>query len=46
MTSICPVLYSEHLTGDGREMFEHAAKLGWEGCYLEAYGCAIPVRTI
>jgi bifunctional non-homologous end joining protein LigD len=26
-----PVLYSEHLVGDGREMFEHAAKLGWEG---------------
>ena len=25
------VLYSEHLTGDGQEMFEHAAKLGWEG---------------
>jgi len=26
-----PVLCSEHLTGDGQEMFEHAAKLGWEG---------------
>jgi bifunctional non-homologous end joining protein LigD len=26
-----PVLYSEHLTGDGQQMFEHAAKLGWEG---------------
>jgi len=26
-----PVLYSEHLTGDGQEMFGHAAKLGWEG---------------
>ncbi|MGH6751093.1 MAG: non-homologous end-joining DNA ligase, partial [Bradyrhizobium sp.] len=26
-----PVLYSEHLTGDGQEMFKHAAKLGWEG---------------
>jgi hypothetical protein len=26
-----PVLYSEHLTGDGQEMFEHAAKLNWEG---------------
>ncbi|MBR1155103.1 non-homologous end-joining DNA ligase [Bradyrhizobium sp. JYMT SZCCT0428] len=26
-----PVLYSEHLTGDGQEMFDHAAKLGWEG---------------
>ena len=26
-----PVLYSEHLTGDGPVMFEHAAKLNWEG---------------
>ena len=26
-----PVLYSEHLTGDGQEMFKHAAKLNWEG---------------
>jgi bifunctional non-homologous end joining protein LigD len=26
-----PVIYSEHLTGDGREMFEHAAKLNFEG---------------
>lgn len=26
-----PVLYSEHLTGDGQQMFEHAGKLGWEG---------------
>lgn len=26
-----PVIYSEHLKGDGQEMFEHAAKLGWEG---------------
>jgi bifunctional non-homologous end joining protein LigD len=26
-----PTLFSEHLTGDGQEMFEHAAKLGWEG---------------
>jgi bifunctional non-homologous end joining protein LigD len=25
------VLYSEHLTGDGQEMFQHAAKLNWEG---------------
>jgi bifunctional non-homologous end joining protein LigD len=25
------VLYSEHLTGDGQKMFEHAAKLNWEG---------------
>jgi bifunctional non-homologous end joining protein LigD len=26
-----PVLYSEHLFGDGQQMFEHAAKLNWEG---------------
>jgi bifunctional non-homologous end joining protein LigD len=26
-----PIIYSEHLTGDGQEMFQHAAKLGWEG---------------
>ena len=26
-----PVLFSEHLIGDGQKMFEHAAKLGWEG---------------
>jgi bifunctional non-homologous end joining protein LigD len=26
-----PVIFSEHLTGDGQEMFEHAAKLNWEG---------------
>lgn len=26
-----PILYSEHLIGDGQEMFEHAAKLNWEG---------------
>jgi bifunctional non-homologous end joining protein LigD len=26
-----PVIYSEHLIGDGQEMFEHAAKLNWEG---------------
>ncbi len=26
-----PVFYSEHLTGNGQEMFEHAAKLNWEG---------------
>lgn len=26
-----PVLYSEHLTGNGQEMFEHATKLNFEG---------------
>jgi bifunctional non-homologous end joining protein LigD len=28
---ILPIIYSEHLTGDGQEMFEHAAKLNFEG---------------
>ena len=26
-----PVLFSKHLIGDGQQMFEHAAKLNWEG---------------
>src|SRR5260221_5803265 len=26
-----PVLFSEHLVGGGQQMFEHAAKLNWEG---------------
>ena len=26
-----PVLFSEHLIGDGQQMFEQAAKLNWEG---------------
>jgi bifunctional non-homologous end joining protein LigD len=26
-----PAIYSEHLTGDGQEMFEHATKLNFEG---------------
>ena len=26
-----PVIFSEHLTGDGEKMFEHAAKLNFEG---------------
>jgi bifunctional non-homologous end joining protein LigD len=26
-----PVLFSEHLVGDGQKIFEHAAKLNWEG---------------
>jgi bifunctional non-homologous end joining protein LigD len=26
-----PVLYSEHLEGDGQELFEHASKLNYEG---------------
>jgi bifunctional non-homologous end joining protein LigD len=30
-----PVIYSEHLTGDGQAMFEHAAKLSFEGIVLK-----------
>ncbi len=26
-----PIIYSEHLIGDGQQMFEHAAKLNFEG---------------
>jgi bifunctional non-homologous end joining protein LigD len=26
-----PVLFSEHLVGDGQKLFEHAVKLNWEG---------------
>jgi bifunctional non-homologous end joining protein LigD len=26
-----PIIYSEHLTGDGQEMFENAGKFGWDG---------------
>jgi bifunctional non-homologous end joining protein LigD len=26
-----PVIYSDHITGDGQQMFEHAAKLNFEG---------------
>ena len=34
-----PVLFSEHLIGDGQKMFEHAAKLNWEGISL-----SVPMR--
>ncbi|WP_312014416.1 non-homologous end-joining DNA ligase [Bradyrhizobium sp. AUGA SZCCT0283] len=38
-----PVLYSEHLTGDGQKMFEHAAKLNWEGIISKNAGA--PYRS-
>jgi bifunctional non-homologous end joining protein LigD len=38
-----PILYSEHLTGDGQEMFEHAAKLNWEGIVSKNAGA--PYRS-
>jgi ATP-dependent DNA ligase len=28
---VLPVIYSEHLIGDGQEMFDHAATLNFEG---------------
>jgi bifunctional non-homologous end joining protein LigD len=38
-----PILYSEHLTGDGQQMFEHAAKLNWEG--IVSKNAAAPYRS-
>ena len=31
VSSLLPVLYSDHLVGDGQQMFEHAGKLNFEG---------------
>lgn len=38
-----PVRYSEHLTGDGQEMFAHAAKLNGEG--IISKNAAAPYRS-
>jgi hypothetical protein len=38
-----PIIYSEHLTGDGKEMFEHAAKLNFEGVISK--NSAAPYRS-
>jgi bifunctional non-homologous end joining protein LigD len=38
-----PILYSEYLIGDGQEMFEHAAKLRWEG--IVSKSAAAPYRS-
>ena len=38
-----PVLFSEHLIGDGQKMFEHAAKLGWEGIISKRVRRAISI---
>jgi bifunctional non-homologous end joining protein LigD len=38
-----PVRSSEHLTGDGQEMFTHAAKLNWEG--IISKNAAAPHRS-
>jgi bifunctional non-homologous end joining protein LigD len=40
-----PVLYSEHLTGDGQQMFEHAAKLNWGRNHLQTSGRSISIRA-
>jgi bifunctional non-homologous end joining protein LigD len=37
-----PVLYSKHLTGDGQQMFEHAAKLNWEGIISKRADASLP----
>jgi bifunctional non-homologous end joining protein LigD len=36
-----PIIYSEHLTGDGQKMFEHAAKLNFEGIISKKLGRAV-----
>jgi bifunctional non-homologous end joining protein LigD len=38
-----PLHYSEHITGNGAEMFEHAAKLNWEG--IVSKNPAAPYRS-
>jgi bifunctional non-homologous end joining protein LigD len=38
-----PVIYSEHLIGDGQEVFRHAAKLNWEG--IVSKNAAAPYRS-
>ena len=38
-----PIIYSDHLTGDGQEMFRHAAKLNWEG--IVSKNAAAPYRS-
>jgi bifunctional non-homologous end joining protein LigD len=38
-----PVHYSEHLVGDGQGMFDHAAKLNWEGIVSKKAGA--PYRS-
>jgi bifunctional non-homologous end joining protein LigD len=38
-----PLHYSEHLTGNGEEMFAHAAKLNWEG--IVSKNPAAPYRS-
>jgi bifunctional non-homologous end joining protein LigD len=39
-----PLRYSEHLAGNGDEMFAHAAKLDWGGHRLQEPRRAVPVR--
>ena len=38
-----PVLYSEHLIGDGQQIFEHAAKLHFEGIIFKTSGCTLSI---
>jgi bifunctional non-homologous end joining protein LigD len=39
-----PIIYSEHLIGDGQEMFEHAAKLNFEG--IVSKNAQAPYRSV
>jgi bifunctional non-homologous end joining protein LigD len=36
------VLYSEHLTGDGHKMFDHARQAELGGHHFQARGCGVP----
>jgi bifunctional non-homologous end joining protein LigD len=38
-----PIIYSDHLAGDGQEMFRHAANLNWEG--IVSKNAAAPYRS-
>jgi bifunctional non-homologous end joining protein LigD len=38
-----PIICSEHLTGDGQEMFEHAAKLNFEGHCFQKGECTVSI---
>jgi bifunctional non-homologous end joining protein LigD len=40
-----PVIYSEHLTGNGQAMFEHAAKLNFEGIVSKNAQAPVPFRS-
>ena len=39
------IRYSEHITGDGRSIFEHACELGLEGIVSKRIHCHSPYRS-